>query len=161
VEKSPFTIRQGTATDAPLIAAQRLAMFEDMGYTDDQGALQAASSAFDAWLAEKLRKNEYLSWFALNAEGEAIAGVGLVLQDMQPGPLDCSTQRGYVLNVYTHPNYRRLGLARQLMTVLMDWCRAQGLKTVVLHASDAGRPLYASLGFRQTNEMRIRFEKAD
>jgi hypothetical protein len=47
------------------------------------------------------------------------------------------------------------------MTVLMDWCRAQGLKTVVLHASDAGRPLYASLGFRQTNEMRIRFEKTD
>jgi ribosomal protein S18 acetylase RimI-like enzyme len=160
VEKSQFTIRQGTPADAPLIAAQRLAMFGDMGYTDQAG-LQAASVAFDAWLAEKLRKNEYLSWFALNDQGEAIAGVGLVLQDMQPGPLDCSTQRAYVLNVYTHPDYRRLGLARQLMTALMDWCRAQGLKTVVLHASDAGRPLYESLGFRQTNEMRIRFPKTD
>jgi ribosomal protein S18 acetylase RimI-like enzyme len=158
--ESRFTIRQGTPADAPLIAAQRRAMFEDMGYTD-QAALDTASVAFDAWLAEKLRKNEYLSWFALNAAGEAVAGVGLVLQDMQPGPLDCSAQRGYVLNVYTHPDYRRLGLARQLMTVLMEWCRAQGLFTVVLHASDAGRPLYESLGFRQTNEMRIRFPQTD
>ncbi len=156
-----FSIRQGTPADAPLIAAQRLGMFRDMGYTDD-AALQTASAAFDAWLADKLRKNEYFSWFALNAAGEAVAGVGLWLQnDMLPGPLDSSGRRAYVLNVYTHPDYRRLGLARQLMTVLLDWCRTQGLVTVFLHASETGRPLYESLGFRQTNEMRLRFPKAD
>ncbi len=160
MEATQFTVRQGTPADAPLIAAQRRAMFLDMGY-EDGTALQAASVAFDAWLAEKLRKNEYFSWFALNSGGEVVAGVGLVLQDMQPGPLDSSTRRAYVLNVYTNPDYRHMGLARQLMTILMEWCRAQGLRTIVLHASEAGRPLYESLGFRQTNEMRIRFPRQD
>jgi hypothetical protein len=36
----------------------------------------------------------------------------------------------------------------------MDWSREQGFDRVVLHASDAGRPLYEKIGFKPTNEMR-------
>jgi hypothetical protein len=38
---------------------------------------------------------------------------------------------------------------------MIAWCREQGYKTVALHASDEGRPLYESLGFQPTNEMRL------
>jgi hypothetical protein len=37
----------------------------------------------------------------------------------------------------------------------MEWCRANGVSAVILHASDAGRPLYASMGFEPSNEMRV------
>jgi len=40
------------------------------------------------------------------------------------------------------------------MKVLMQWAVEQGADRLVLHASDAGRPLYVSLGFEATNEMR-------
>jgi hypothetical protein len=40
------------------------------------------------------------------------------------------------------------------MKELMDWASARGCDRVVLHASDAGRDLYESLGFVRTNEMR-------
>jgi hypothetical protein len=33
--------------------------------------------------------------------------------------------------------------------------QATGLASLVLHASDAGRPLYERLGFVATNEMRL------
>ncbi len=46
-------------------------------------------------------------------------------------------------------------LARRIVETAVEACRARGLKRVMLHASDAGRPLYESLGFRQTNEMRL------
>jgi hypothetical protein len=36
----------------------------------------------------------------------------------------------------------------------MGWAAGQGTDRVVLHASDADRPLYVSLGFEATNEMR-------
>jgi hypothetical protein len=36
----------------------------------------------------------------------------------------------------------------------MDWTKAHGCDRVLLHASDMGRPLYASLGFEDSNEMR-------
>jgi len=41
-----------------------------------------------------------------------------------------------------------------LMHRLLGWAQAEGYDRVSLHASDAGRALYASLGFRPTNEMR-------
>jgi ribosomal protein S18 acetylase RimI-like enzyme len=40
------------------------------------------------------------------------------------------------------------------MQTLMQWVREQGFDRVVLHASDAARGLYESLGFKATNEMR-------
>ena len=39
---------------------------------------------------------------------------------------------------------------------MIDWCRKEGFSAVSLHACDAGRPLYASLGFQPTNEMTLR-----
>ena len=41
------------------------------------------------------------------------------------------------------------------MEHLLAWCRGEGIEVVELHASDEGRPLYESLGFIQTNEMRL------
>jgi hypothetical protein len=40
------------------------------------------------------------------------------------------------------------------MQTLIGWAGDAGLHTLVLHASDAGRPLYERLGFKATNEMR-------
>jgi hypothetical protein len=41
------------------------------------------------------------------------------------------------------------------MDAILDWCRANSLDVVVLHASKDGRPLYDSMGFTATNEMRL------
>lgn len=60
------------------------------------------------------------------------------------------------MNMFTEPGHRRKGLARQLVGEILAWARARGLRTLILHASDEGRPLYTSLGFEPTNEMRLR-----
>jgi GNAT superfamily N-acetyltransferase len=59
------------------------------------------------------------------------------------------------LNVYTHAEFRRQGLARRLTETAVEWCSANGIGTVILHASDDGRALYRTLGFEPTNEMRL------
>ena len=46
--------------------------------------------------------------------------------------------------------------ARRLMDEMIAWCRGRRMTTVYLHASEEGRPLYESLGFTPTNEMRLR-----
>lgn len=58
--------------------------------------------------------------------------------------------------MYTDPDYRRRGLARQITHVMIFWCRAEGFASVSLHASKAGRPLYEAMGFQPTNEMRLK-----
>ena len=56
--------------------------------------------------------------------------------------------------MYTESGWREKGLARTLLKAAMEWATAQGSDQLLLHASDAAPPLYASLGFTVTNEMR-------
>lgn len=55
---------------------------------------------------------------------------------------------GTVFSVATDPDARRRGYARACMTAILDWFRENGAHRVQLTSSSAGRPLYASLGFR-------------
>jgi len=147
-----FLIRPGTLDDLETVVAHRGAMFRDMGYPED--AVRSMSDAFRPWLARKMPAAEYLAWFAVNEDGAIAAGAGVWLMAWPPHMYDAGPWRANILNVYTRPEYRRQGLARRLMGEALAWCRANQVRTVILHASAAGRPLYESMGFEATNEMR-------
>jgi len=158
-DRPAAAIRQVTIEDAALVAYHRVAMFREMGRIPTEALaeqlLQSSITALDA----ALRANTYVGWFALDTLGTVISGAGAHVQPQLPritddGKTVGTTDVPLVVNVYTEPAFRRSGLARALMLVLMEWARSQGFDRVLLHASDEGRPLYASLGFIATNEMR-------
>jgi GNAT superfamily N-acetyltransferase len=149
-----FSIRAGTPADAEVVAGHRRAMFFDMGYRDEQW-LSDMSGLFLPWVRRKMESGDYLAWFAVAPDGSIAAGAGLWLMEWMPHKPGGTGRRGNVLNVYTESAYRRRGLARGLMNLILEWARNRGIEVVMLHASDEGRPLYESMGFRTTNEMRI------
>ena len=149
-----FTIRRATIDDAAIITQHRRGMFQDMGERDS-AKLDAMCDAFKRWVTERLASGEYCGWLFVNEEGTVIAGAGMWLLAWAPTPSDQSGQRRYIFNVYTQPGYRRRGLARRLMETIFDYCHENKINVVSLHASDQGRSLYESLGFKQTNEMRL------
>ena len=51
--------------------------------------------------------------------------------------------------VLVDPDYRRRGIATQLMQATLDSLRSRGVKTIKLDATPAGRPVYAALGFTE------------
>jgi GNAT superfamily N-acetyltransferase len=152
-----FEIRPATIVDVEAITAHRRAMFFEMGYRDE-AVLDAMIAAFRPWLRRKMEEGEYLAWLAVRADGSVAAGLGLWLMDWPPHMVGPGSRRGNILNVYTDADCRRQGLARRLMKVALDWCRAHHIRAVILHSSSEGRPLYENLGFRPTNEMRLTVE---
>jgi GNAT superfamily N-acetyltransferase len=134
-------------------------MLEDIPNID-RSRLDDMAARLKTWLAAKMPTGEYREWFAVDKEGRIVAGAGLWLMEWFPDPGDPSGRRGNIVNVYTDPAHRRRGLARRLMNTILDQCRSEGLANVILHASDPGRPLYESLGFKATREMRLQFETA-
>jgi GNAT superfamily N-acetyltransferase len=151
---APYSIRTATTTDAAVVAHHRAAMFRDMHVVEDV-AVPALEAASRDHLTRALAAGDYLGW-VVEKNGEIVAGGGLVLRRLlpRPGALQ-GGQEAYVLNVYTEPEHRRRGLARQLMQVILAWCEARHIARITLHASDDGRPLYDSIGFVPTNEMRL------
>ena len=57
----------------------------------------------------------------------------------------------YVALVATHPGHGRKGYAEHVMRHALDEGRAAlGLERSILHATDAGRPVYAAMGYEDT-----------
>jgi GNAT superfamily N-acetyltransferase len=151
------SIRAATHDDSEILIAHRRAMFCEMGYRED-AALDAMTAAFRPWLQARMATGEYLAWVAVAGDDAIVAGLGLWLMDWPPHMIGPGARRGNILNVYTDAAHRRLGIARRLMEVALGWCRTNGIRAVILHASDDGRPLYDKLGFQPTNEMRLLLE---
>jgi GNAT superfamily N-acetyltransferase len=57
--------------------------------------------------------------------------------------------------VYTEPRYRGKGVGKSLTERAIIHLKTAGCTDVVLHASDAGAPMYEKLGFTRAGEMRL------
>ena len=155
-----YRIRRATAADAGVLARHRAEMFRDMGELP-ASVYDTLIDAARAYLTQAVTDGRYVGWVAELDAGsrEIIGGAGLQLRELLPRP-DVARERlvrgpqGLIVNVYTERAWRRKGVADALMRELLQWCRGNGIESVVLHASDEGRPLYERLGFRPTNEMR-------
>ena len=82
----------------------------------------------------------------------------MVILSWPASPKNPANRRALIVNVYTEPEFRGRGLARRMMLTILDWLKEQGFQMAALHASNAGKHLYETLGFRSTNEMQLRFE---
>jgi GNAT superfamily N-acetyltransferase len=144
--------RVATAADAALVSAHRRAMFAAMGRTQDS-ILDAMSRNFLHWVTRMIVEGKYAGWITEDA-GRPIASAGLLVLDWPPHPLDpTSEHRGYLLNVFVEPDYRKRGLAHALVDLCLAEAHRRRLRVVALHSSDAARPVYESFGFRATSEM--------
>lgn len=64
---------------------------------------------------------------------------------------------GYIWGVYVEPAYRGQGLAKKLTLATINHLKSLGCTRAILHASPSGKPVYTSLGFLESNEMRFDF----
>jgi len=147
-------IRPATPLDLDVVLRHRRRMFEEMGFRDPE-ALEGMLEVSATLLGRGLEDGSYRGWLAEAPDGRVVAGGGVIILTFQPHPVDPRPRRAWVVNMFTEPEYQRRGLARRLVQEMIDWCRAEGMRYLYLHASDAGRPLYESLGFIANNEMRI------
>ncbi|ABF42552.1 GCN5-related N-acetyltransferase [Candidatus Koribacter versatilis Ellin345] len=127
-------------------------MWRDMGRP--ASVLEAVNDAARVYFTAALPSGGYVGWLA-EADGKIVGGGGVVISEWPGNPGSTLAKRAMILNMFVEPEYRRRGIARALMVAMIDWCKAQGFPSVGLHASDEGRPLYESLGFGPTNEMRL------
>jgi GNAT superfamily N-acetyltransferase len=149
-----IAIRQATLNDLPAILRHRRGMYEDMGYKDGP-ALAGMVSTSENYLQQALADGSFRGWVA-EANGRVVAGAAILISPWPSHPYDQQCRRATILNMYVDPKFRRQGIARRLMHAMLEWCRMQGFVNVQLHASDQGRPLYESLGFKPTNEMQLK-----
>lgn len=146
--------RLATAGDITLITGHRHAKFAEIGWSTAD-ALATMSEHFRPWVERMMAAGKYVGW-VVEDDGQPVASAGFFELDWPPHPFDPAGEaRGYLLNFWVEPSRRRKGLAKELVELAVAESRRRGLREITLHASEAGRPVYESLGFRRSGEMML------
>jgi GNAT superfamily N-acetyltransferase len=140
-----YHVRPATIDDVDALVHHRVAMFTDMGTTID---VDTVERAFRRWLAEIMPAGTYRAWVVETDRHEIVGGGGITILPWPPGPQFLGGRIAFVYNVYTEPSHRSRGVGRTIMDTIHSWCRENGIGVVGLTTSEAGRPLYESMGYQ-------------
>ena len=88
----------------------------------------------------------FVSWLAF--DGDKIIGTSGMSFVEKPPYFGCpSGKMGLLSSMFTNPEYRRRGIAKELLSRVVKDAKAYGCGTVQITASDMGVKLYADFGF--------------
>lgn len=152
-----ISARPAVHDDAAELLRLRVVMFESMGVDASAcGWRQACLAHLQGGLAD----GSLLGAVVDAPDGSGLACSGLAgLSQRIPSPTNPSGVTAYLSSFSTDPRWRRSGMARRVLQLLLDRLRQDGVERVELHATPDGLPLYHSFGFADRpggREMRLR-----
>ncbi len=143
------TYRRGTASDIPALAQ----LWHDMLIESDvagSGFVREWRARLEADFRDQMAARR-MAWFVAE-EGGHIIGTAAAILSRNTGAV-LKDVHATLAGIYVVPGHRRQGIAREVTERAIAWCKEQGCVRIRLQASEAGRPLYESLGFKTFREM--------
>lgn len=93
-----------------------------------------------------MEEGTFISWLAV--DGDRIVGTSGISFVEKPPYFGCPSGRiGLLSSMFTDKEYRRRGIAKELLTRVVNEAREYGCGTVQITASDMGVLLYSDFGF--------------
>ncbi|MEW6037547.1 MAG: GNAT family N-acetyltransferase [Pseudomonadota bacterium] len=137
-------IREANAEDIQQIVQLRMKLFVEVGAISHEDAAPELKATTLQYFQENT--NVTKSWVA-EYSGKIVAAGTLSLFFRPPYPENLLGKEGYLLNMYTLPEYRKKGCGKGILENILAYSRQEQLGKVWLHASTVGRPLYEKAGF--------------
>lgn len=102
--------------------------------------------ALNEYYTRHMADGTFVSWLALD-EGNIIGTSGMSFVEKPPYFGCPSGKIGLLSSMYTDLEYRRRGIAKELLSRAIDDAREYGCGTIQITASDMGVKLYTDFGF--------------
>ncbi len=95
--------------------------------------------------------------YAMEIDGEIVSAAFLIIDEKPPGLNNPNGRYGTIMNVFTHPGHRGKGYASCVMKCLMDNAENSFVSVLDLYSTQAGKRLYAKLGFKEVEYSAMRY----
>lgn len=134
--------RKMVSTDVDTFIAMRINQLREEGATEDIDLIPALKDYYGRHMAD----GTFVSWLAV--DGEKIVGTSGMSFVEKPPYFSCPTGKiGLLSSMFTDPSYRRMGIAKELLSRVVDEAKKYGCGSVQITASDMGVLLYTNFGF--------------
>ena len=141
-------IRIATKDDIELLMSSRLEMLKVVNNlpADYKYSEEIVRESRDYFL-----NGDHITVLAID-DGKVIGCASMSFMWIMPTFSHPTGRRAHLMNVYTRSEYRRQGIARKMVNMLIDETWKRGATEISLDATTMGRPLYESLGFTNSTE---------
>lgn len=143
--------RKTTKADMKILMKLRLEMFREVNglsgeYEYDENFIFESRRYFES--------GEQTTVIA--SDGETLVGcASLSYTWIMPTFSHPTGNRAHLMNVYTRADYRRRGISKKMVEILIDEAKENGVTEISLDATEMGRPLYESLGFKASDSCMV------
>lgn len=148
-----ITYRKLTEKELDTFIDIRIHQLREEGAAEDIDLKPALYDYYNRHMAD----GTFVSWLAL--DGNRIVGTSGMSFVEKPPYFSCPSGKiGLLSSMFTAKEYRRQGIARQLLTKVVNEAREYGCGAVQITASDMGVLLYTDFGFKKNgNFMQLTF----
>lgn len=137
-----ITYKRLTEKELDTFIEMRINQLREEGAKEDIDIQPSLKDYYNRHMAD----DTFVSWIAL--DGNKIIGTSGMSFVEKPPYFGCPTGKiGLLSSMFTNPNYRRMGIAKELLKRVIEEARKYGCATVQITASDMGVKLYTAYGF--------------
>jgi len=144
-------ISKATTTNVPVLVENRIRFAIELSGPQSENSIDVLREQLTNYFTRAMTGGECISFIAYLDDD--VAGIGSMMLRQQPGNFkNLSGRWGYIMNMYTSPKFRRLGVCKSILNELVRAGNEIGISAFELHATPDGAAVYSQNGFEIHDE---------
>lgn len=155
IEDIKINYRSANIDDIEVLVECRVRFLNELYGPLKDDEIEVFKNTLREYFSEKIPSHEFIAWLAeYNRKIVGTSGMVIWRLPARYGGLE-SGRLGYILNLYTVPEFRRKGICTYLLNELIKEGKSLGLRYLHLHASKYGLSIYKKAGFVEPNHREL------
>lgn len=155
IERARINYRRANRDDIEELLECRVRFLNELYNHSDDDETKRLRKSLHEYFSRAIPCNDFIAWLAEH-EGRIIGTGGMVVwkRPAKYGGLE-SGRLAYLLNFYTVPEARRMGICTRLLDEIINEARLLGLKYLHLNATKDGMSIYRKVGFHEPHDKEL------
>ena len=150
-----LTYKRATIEEIDILTETRIEVLRAANKLSDDIDMSEVEKQSYGYYKKALCNCTHIAYLIFN-ENYFVGTGGVSFFQVMPTYHNPSGKKAYIMNMYTHPDYRRMGIAYKTLDLLVGEAKNAGITAISLEATDMGRPLYERYGFiKMSAEMEL------
>lgn len=143
-----LSIKRASLDELDMLMECRMRVLAEVFSDSEQPDWEAIRKNNEDYYKETLSDGTHTACFAVNEDDGKIIGCGgICYQKEMPSPDNLTGTNGYLMNIYTLPEYRGHGVGRRIVEFLIDDAKKRRTEKIYLESAKDAKHLYEEIGF--------------
>ena len=157
IDANKLVYRKMDKNDLDIFVKLRFAFLYEFNHEATEKNKETIKKSLESYFEAAISKNEFIG-IVCEYEGNVISSAYMAISEKPANFHFINGKIGTLLNVYTHPEYRKNGITSHILKMIIDEAKKENLSEIELLATEAGEPLYRKLGFTESEMKYMKLE---